>query len=149
MDFDPRKVLAKPLMAHLATGSPDGPRASPVWFLWEEDCIWLIGTSRDSFVRRLQAEPCCAVGVVDFDVEAGVLLHVGIRGAASINPMDRARLVRLLQRYLGPDQSDWNRWFRETVVEPLDVMIRITPASIVARDVSYFKTGPALASLRD
>lgn len=26
------EVLANPLMAHLATGSPDGPRRSPVWF---------------------------------------------------------------------------------------------------------------------
>lgn len=34
-DFDPSEVLAKPLTAYLATGSPDGPRSSPVWFLWE------------------------------------------------------------------------------------------------------------------
>jgi hypothetical protein len=32
------------------------------------------------------------------------------------------------------------------IVEPLDLMIKVTPASIVANDYSYFKTGPDLAT---
>jgi hypothetical protein len=32
--------------------------------------------------------------------------------------------------------------------EPLDLMIRLTPVSVVARNMSYFKTGPTLASTR-
>ncbi|MCV0397980.1 MAG: pyridoxamine 5'-phosphate oxidase family protein [Rhizobiaceae bacterium] len=148
MDFDTQRVLVKPLMAHLASLSSDGPRDSPVWFLWEDDCLWLIGTSRDSFVRRLEAEPRCAVGIVDFDVDRGILMHVGIRGLADVGPMQPERLHRLLARYLGPDPAAWNAWFKETVVEPLDVMVRVTPSTMVAKDVSYFLTGPELASLR-
>lgn len=145
MDFDLNEVLAKPLMAHLATASPDGPRDSPVWFLWENEAIWLIGTSRDSFPKRLRADPRCAVGVVDFDLSRGVLRHVGIRGVADIQSVDRNRLYRLLRGYLGDDRSTWNTWFEENIVQPLDIMIEIRPISIVANDVSYFKTGPALA----
>jgi hypothetical protein len=56
-DFDVDEFLQKPLLAHLATASSDGPRESPVWFLWEAGALWLVGTSRDSFPKRLQAEP--------------------------------------------------------------------------------------------
>lgn len=146
MDFDPAEMLAKPLMAHLATSSPDGPRDSPVWFLWEEGAIWLIANSEDSFPVRLRAEPLCAIGIVEFDVTRGILRHIGIRGRADILPMDEARLRRLLERYLGPAPGEWNEWFTTQIVEPLDLMIRIMPASTIARDMSYFKTGPAFAT---
>jgi len=39
-------VLKRPLFAHLATASEHGPRESPVWFLWEDDAIWIIGNSK-------------------------------------------------------------------------------------------------------
>ncbi|WP_394835927.1 pyridoxamine 5'-phosphate oxidase family protein [Pendulispora rubella] len=139
VDFDVDAFLARPLMAHLATTSPQGPRDSPVWFLWEEGAIWLIGTSNDSFPQRLLAEPRCAIGVVHFDLARGVLLHLGMRGVATVLPMDRARRDRLLRRYLGDDESAWNATFRETVIEPLDRMIRFVPETVVARDQSYFK----------
>jgi hypothetical protein len=145
MDFDPAVLLAKPLMAYLATDDPNGPRSSPVWFLWEEEAVWLIGNEENSFPKRLRADPRCAVSVVDFDVERGVLRHVGIRGRAQILPLDRAQLHRLLARYLGPDSQVWNCWFKANVVDGLELTIRITPESTIAKDMSYFKTGPDLA----
>ena len=146
-DFDVRIVLDKPLMAHLASNSPKGPRDSPLWFLWEEDAIWLIGNSNDTFPRRLEAEPRCAVGIVDYQVERGILRHVGVRGMAQVHhEMDRSRLHRLLHRYLGPNVELWNPWFVEHVVDKLDRMICITPSSVVAKDMSYFQTGPMLAT---
>jgi hypothetical protein len=145
MDFDPAELLAKPLMAYLATDSPNGPRSSPVWFLWEEDAVWLIGNEEDSFPKRLRADPLCAVSVVDFDIEHGVLRHVGIRGRAQILPLDQTRLHRFLARYLGPDPRAWNNWFKTNVVDGLELMIRITPETTIVKDMSYFKTGPDLA----
>jgi hypothetical protein len=32
--FDPQVLLQLPLMANLATICAEGPRNSPVWFLW-------------------------------------------------------------------------------------------------------------------
>jgi len=145
-DFDVIDVLAKPLMAHLASASTDGPRESPLWFLWEDGLIWLIGRSKDSFVIRLRADPRCAIGVVEFDVQRRVLRHVGIRGVAEVQEMSRPRLERLLRRYRGSDVRSWNDWFVANVVDPLDVMICVTPRSTVANDYSYFRTGPALLS---
>ncbi len=145
-DFEIKIVLEKPLMAFIGTVCDEGPRSSPVWFLFEDDLIWLFGTEDDSFVQRLRADPRCALSVVDFDLEAGLLLHAGIRGVCTLEEVQEDRLKRFVGKYLGADEATWNEWFVEQVVEPLDVMIRLTPETIVAKDVSYFKTGPDFAS---
>lgn len=145
-DFEIENVLTKPLMAHLSTVENGAPRDSPVWFLWEDSCLWIFGTSKDSFVKRLQAEPKCAAGIVEYDLEKGILKHVGIRGIASLATCDKDRLMRFVAKYLGADEQNHNPWFIENVVDPLNVMIRIDPESVVAKNVSFFKTGPNLAS---
>ena len=137
-DFDIDAFLQKPLFAHLATASPDGPRESPVWFLWEAAELWLVGNQRDSFPKRIQVEPRCAVGIVEFDLPRGHLRHVSIRGTGSIEAIDRGRLYRFLSRYLGKNDAGWNPSFRTRVIDRLDLMVRIRPLSIVARDQSYF-----------
>ncbi len=144
-DFDINTVLRKPLMAHLSTTTNGEPRDSPVWFIWEEECIWIFGTSKDSFVKRLKQEPRYALGVVDFDLDKGILRHVGVRGTAQVGKVDHNRLYRFVSKYLGKDKEKWNEWFVKNIVDPLDVMVQITPKSIVAKDVSFFKTGPELA----
>lgn len=141
LEFDVDRFLARPLMAHLATGSPDGARESPVWFLWEEGAVWLIGNSRDSFPRRISADGRCAIGIVDFDLSGGALRHVGMRGTAEVVPLDPDRLHRLLRRYLGADHDGWNPHFRRSVIDRLDLMVRFVPTSVVARDQSYFAAG--------
>lgn len=145
-DFEIEDVLCKPLMAHLSTVDDGAARDSPVWFLWEDSSLWIFGTSADSFVKRLRAEPKCAAGIVEYDLEKGILKHVGIRGAASFASWDKERLMRFVAKYLGEDKQNHNPWFIENVVNPLDAMIRIIPESIVAKNVSFFKTGPDLAS---
>jgi len=137
-DFDIEPFLAQPLLAHLATACDEGARESPVWFLWEDGALWLIGNGRDSFPKRIRSEPRCAVGIVDFDLGHGRLRHVGIRGTGSVEALDPARLIRLLSRYLGADESTWNPHFKAAVIDSLELMVRIVPASIVARDQSYF-----------
>ncbi len=138
-DFDIVQVLEKPLMAHLSTVEGGEPRDSPVWFLWEEGMLWLFGLAVDSFVKRLKLEPRCAVGVVDFDLDRGLLKHVGIRGMTDINHVNQDRLLRFVGKYLGQNQAEWNPWFIENVVDPLDTMIQVIPKTIVAKDVSFFK----------
>jgi nitroimidazol reductase NimA-like FMN-containing flavoprotein (pyridoxamine 5'-phosphate oxidase superfamily) len=145
-DVDVDEFLRRPLMAHLATASPDGPRDSPLWFLWEDGAVWLVGTERDSFPHRIAADPRCAVGIVDLDVARGRLVHVGMRGKAEVVPLDAGRLHRFLARYLGEDEAGWNPWFREHVVDHLDLMVRFVPTSVVARDMSYFGTASPSAS---
>jgi len=145
-DFDIEPILAKPLMAHLSTIENDEPRDSPVWFLYDESSLWIFGTSKDSFIKRLNKNCNCAIGIVDFDVEKGLLKHIGFRGKAICNKIDPDRLNHFLIKYLGSDSTQWNSWFIKHVVNPLNVMVQYIPKTIVAKDVSFFKTGPNLYS---
>lgn len=148
-DLDAESVLRQPLMANLATMAPDGPRNSPVWFLWEDDALWMLGSEQSSSVRRLSADSRCAVEIVEFDAEAGLLRHVGLRGTAEVLAMDTDLFRRLLAKYLGSDETGWNPWFIKEIAridDPEGRLIRLYPTSIFTNDASFFKTGPALAS---
>ena len=85
--------------------------------------------------------------IVEYDLEKGILKHVGIRGLAVLASSDKERLMRFVAKYLGEDRKNWNPWFVANIVHPLDAMIKIIPQSIVAKNVSFFKTGPHLAVL--
>ncbi|GAB5449293.1 pyridoxamine 5'-phosphate oxidase family protein [Gymnodinialimonas sp.] len=147
-EFDPQLVLCKPLMANLATVARDGaPRNAPVWFTWEADALWMLSDVTSSSAERVAQNPQVAVEIVDYDNAAGVLRHVGLRGAATVEPMDPALFRRLLRRYLGPEEQQ-NKWFVETVArvdDPDGRLIRLAPTSIFTNDVSFFRTGPELA----
>ena len=135
---DLETFLSRPLFAHLASASEEGPRESPVWFLWEEGALWIIGSVRDdSFPGRIQREPRCAIGIVDFDRERGLVHHVGMRGRASVEPFDPERATRLLRRYLGDRIEAWDRRFQRTLSDSDNVLIRFEPETVVARDSSY------------
>lgn len=136
---DVEEVLSRPLFAHLATASEDGPRESPVWFLWEDDALWIIGSrSTDTFPLRIERESRCAIGIVDFDRGTGLVHHLGFRGRATVQPFDVARARRLLCRYLGSDQTTWDRRFFHTLEgQDGELFVRFEPETVVARDVSY------------
>ena len=138
------EILARPLFAHLATASEHGPRESPVWFLWEGGVLWIIGNyETDSFPKRVEREPRCAVGVVDFEVSKGLVRHVGFRGRARVEPHDAERMKRLLGRYMG-EPALWDPRFVEILDDADYVFVRFEPETAVVRDQSY-KTGGAAA----
>jgi len=130
-------VLARPLFAHLATVSEKGPRESPVWFLWENGAIWIIGNNKtDSFPSRISAEPRCALGIVDFDASKGLVQHVGFRGRATLEPHDRDRMERVFTRYMG-DRKGWDSRFVKILNDRGYIFIRLEPDTVVVRDQSY------------
>jgi nitroimidazol reductase NimA-like FMN-containing flavoprotein (pyridoxamine 5'-phosphate oxidase superfamily) len=140
IDLD--EFLSRPLFAHLATTSDNGPRESPVWFLWEQNAIWILGSRRtDSFPARIERDPRCAIGIVDFDLTTGLVQHVGFRGRATVQGLDTEREKRLLGRYLGSDEERWDTRFRESLGDPETVFVRLEPETAVARDVSYLLNG--------
>jgi hypothetical protein len=102
-------ILSRPLLAHLATSSEHWARESPVWFLWEDEALWMIaGYTIDAFPKRIEKEPRCAVGIVDFDIATGLVQHVGFRGRAHLEPHDENLMKRLLRRYLGENEQHWD-----------------------------------------
>lgn len=132
-----KDILSRPLFAHLATSSEAGVRESPVWFLWEDDALWIIGNYRtDSFPKRIERAPRCAIGIVDFDVSTGLVQHVGFRGLASLQPCDVEKMKRLLGRYMGK-LEDWDARFVEILGDADYIFIRFEPETAVVRDQSY------------
>ena len=131
------ELLARPLFAHLATDSESGPRESPVWFLWEDEALWIIGNNKtDSFPKRIALEPRCAIGIVDFDVSGGTVQHAGFRGRAHLEPHDRDRMMRLLSRYMG-EVGGWDPRFVKLLDDRDYAFIRFIPETVVVRDQSY------------
>ena len=130
--------LANPLSAISRPPRPKGSRESPVWFLWEGDAIPVIGEGGDSFPKRIERDPRCAVGVVEFDSSEAVVKHVGVRGEGSVEPLDPDRAERLLIPYIGDDREAWDPMFRAVLAEPEEfLLVRVEPETIVARDQSY------------
>lgn len=146
--FDPQILLDRPQMANLATLAADGaPCNAPVWYLWEGGVLWMLGHEGSSSVRRLGRDGRCAVEIVDFDNSAGILLHCGLRGTATVEPNDVPLFHRLLRKYLGPEDG-WNDWFIDNIAaieSPTSRMIRLLPNSIFTNNVSFFRTGPEFA----
>lgn len=130
-------LLSRPLFAHLATASGEGPRESPVWFLWEDEALWIIGNHQtDTFPKRIEREPRCAIGIVDFNAATGLVQHVGFRGRARLEPHDRDRMKRLLSRYMG-EPGQWDSRFIE-ILDDIDyIFVRFEPETAVVRDQSY------------
>lgn len=132
--------LARPLFAHLATRSSNGPRESPVWYLWEDGALWIDGDREtNSFPDRVASDERVAVGVVDAEPRRGLIQHVGMRGTAELAPFDRDRAERLYARYLGADVAAWDERFRSYIENPASssVFVRVEPETVVARDQSY------------
>jgi hypothetical protein len=130
-------ILTRPLFAHLATASDAGPRESPVWFLWEDGALWIIGNyETDTFPKRVEREPRCAIGIIDFDASTGLVQHAGFRGHAHLMPHDPARMERLLSRYMGGVEH-WDSRFVEILGDADYIFIRFEPETVVVRDQSY------------
>ena len=138
-------VLTRPLFAHLATASEHGPRESPVWFLWEDGAIWIIGNNKtDSFPGRIAAEPRCALGIIDFDMATGLVQHVGFRGRARIEPHDSDRMKRVFRRYMGEPRR-WDSRFVKILNDTDYIFVRLEPDTVVVRDQSFPLAPPSVA----
>ena len=139
LDVELEEFLSRPLFCHLATASEAGPRVSPLWFLWEDEAIWIIATlSNKTFPDRIEEDPRTALSIVDFDPETGRVQHVGLRGEATVEPFDGERGERLLSQYLDDDKTDWDEQFRGLGdVADNYAFVRFAPETVVARDQSY------------
>ena len=100
------EFLARPLFCFLAQRSGEGPRLSPLWFLWEDGAVWNVARlDSRSYPERVQEYPETAVAVVDFEPATGRVEHVGMRGEATLEPYGRPRAGRLFEKYLGDDRE--------------------------------------------
>ena len=137
LDVKVDTFLNQPLFCFFAQRSDDGPRLSPLWFLWEEEIIWNVARlSGRSYPDRVNQYPRTAIAIVDFDSTTGRVEHVGMRGEAVLRPYDEDRAERLFQKYLGEERSEWPEMFVEFDTDDYR-LIEFEPETVVARDQSY------------
>jgi hypothetical protein len=136
--FDLEAFLAQPLTARIATS---GPTVRPVWYLWEEGAFWILTGPWAKLFQRIRSDPTVALVVDKCDLGTGLVQQVIVRGRAVLVPFDVPRGRRKLVRYLGEDESRWDRRFvrylHDDPGQRGTAWLRLTPSSLIAKDLSY------------
>lgn len=136
--FHADAFLAQPLTARVAT---NGPTVRPTWYLWEDKAFWILSGPWAKLLGRVTTDPALAITVDVCDNSTGVVRQVVARGRAEILPFDVPRGRRMLGRYLGRDEAQWDERFHHYLHEdPTDsgvVWIRLRPTSFNAVDLSF------------
>ncbi len=126
-------LLTRPVLGRLATASREAqPHVVPVWFLWEDDLLWISSFSSTRKNIDLQQNPKCAI-VIDLEQAADGLTAVMLEGGAELvsEPRQavRERIERVYLKYLGPEgllEPDPQSWLNS----PENVLIKFTPTRI-------------------
>ncbi|MFD8492895.1 pyridoxamine 5'-phosphate oxidase family protein [Amycolatopsis sp. NPDC059657] len=137
-EFDLDEFLARPLIARVAT---NGPTVRPTWYLWEDGAFWILTGPWARLTSKVRSDPAVALVVDEGDIATGLIRQVIARGKAEELPFDVPRGRRLLVRYLGTDESRWDRRFssylHDDPVEKGTVWLRVRPETVAAKDISY------------
>lgn len=125
------KFLEEPLLARLGTANPASgqPHVTPVWFLWDGECIWISAFNSTRKVKELARNPLCAVLIDDADRD-GKTRAVLFEGRAELICEPR-RLVaeisaRIYTRYLGAEgvlAADPQSW----IYDPENTIVKLKP----------------------
>ena len=75
--------LAEERTCRVATNGTNGPHATPLWYLWDGEALWLTSLSRSQRWTDLMADPRVAV-VVDAGHDYGELRGVELRGTVEV-----------------------------------------------------------------
>lgn len=107
--FPVNEFLRQPLVARVATGDLV---VRPFWYLWEDEAFWIFTGTWGRLTRRLRADPRFDLVIDTCDVRTGRTRQVMARGDGSVVDLDSDRARRKLVRYLGPEESRWDKRFR-------------------------------------
>lgn len=133
--FPVADFLARPLVARVATGIR---HVRPVWFLWEEETFWVFSGPWSTLPRRLADEPRFELVVDTCEFDSGITQQVIARGLGTTAPFDRARGRRKLVRYLGGDESRWDKRFTlDGAAEAGAVWVKLVPDTLLVNDLSF------------
>jgi nitroimidazol reductase NimA-like FMN-containing flavoprotein (pyridoxamine 5'-phosphate oxidase superfamily) len=135
-----RFLEAARVPARLACNGASGhPVIASLWFLSEGDRLWCATQRTARVVELLERDGRCA-----FEVAEDTPPYRGVRGQghAVLSPeRGESVLRRLIERYLGSDESEFAQWLLERADE--EVAIGIEPDSLVSWDYTRRMQGAA------
>ncbi len=129
-------VLAEPVLARLATTNPKTmqPHVVPVWFMWENGCVWISSFVSTRKIRELKHNPRGAV-LIESKQEGGKLTAVLLEGEVELMSEPRQQVSeiarRIYIRYLGLDgvqEPDPQSWLND----PENLLIKLTPTKVIS-----------------
>ena len=134
-----RHLAATVIPIRLACVAPSGwPVSLSLWFLYQDGALFCASRSGARVVRILESAPRCG-----FEVAGETPPYHGVRGQG-VATLDRdagpALLPRLIDRYLGPDETPFRRWLLRDAAD--EVAIRITPKRMMSWDYRRRMSGP-------
>lgn len=108
-------------IGHLATVSSDGsPRVGPVWFAWQRPEMLVVTLRTTARVSHISRDPRVSISI---DGDTFPPTGAMIVGTASILPVDRDSLTRIVTRYLPPDVAE--TYIQRYLADPDRVLLRI------------------------
>jgi hypothetical protein len=141
VDFDVDEFLRQPLTAQVGTvTAATGPAVRPTWFLWEESAFWILTGPWSRLPAQVQRDPRVAVVVDVCDLATGLVRQVIASGVCELLAFDIPRGQRLLRRYLGAEEADWDSRFQRYLHSAPDLgtgWLRLQPHRLTAKDLSY------------
>lgn len=82
-DSEREEFLASERTCRVATIGPDGPHATPLWFVWQDGYVWLYSITRSQRWADLGKDPRVGV-VIDAGEDYLELRGVEITGTAAV-----------------------------------------------------------------
>ena len=110
----------------------------PLWFVYEEGCLWCASHASSYLVRFLRAQASASNGTAcSFDVSTNDVPYRGVAGTGRVR-LDREqgsrKLAQLAERYLGDLESDFARWLLSRAAD--EEALCVEPTSFRAWDFS-------------
>lgn len=117
--------LQNDLIAWLTTVSPGGqPQASPVWFLWDKDVIWVYSLANTARVRNIQANAKVSVNL-DGNGMGGDIVTIEGHAVLDKAAPPASDIPDYVTKYSA--RLERNGWTPEVFSEKYPVAIRIEP----------------------
>ena len=96
--------LGEPRIGHLVTVRAAGtPHVAPVWFLWDDNRVWVIADTQAVKIRNIRNNPAVALSVA---TPERPFAYVIVEGQASVTSAGLESMVqRLCVQYDGPERG--------------------------------------------
>jgi hypothetical protein len=117
-DADLKELLAKPLVAKVATHGKEGDiRITPVWFIARDGGLTMNTIEQTELAQNLRRDPRCSV-LID-STQPPDVITVHYRGTATVEGgATEEGIAGIVERYVGPEQARcwrrgicrWARW---------------------------------------
>lgn len=145
--FDVEHFLSRRLVGRLAT---EGPVVRPFWFVWEEECFWMITGAWSILDERLATNPEFEAVIDTCDLVTGETCQVIAHGTASVVDFDVERGRRILTKYAGPHEDDWDARFQLRPDPSVygTRLARLAPDDIWTVDLTFKPAWPELVDGR-